>query len=232
MRQSHGGPVTEGLESRALTTLARDVAELRAKYGALLDQLPAVYGFEALWDRFAEHLRPLVAQMDGEAWNPADERIAAEVPAVDAMRLDLYSRQSTALPSYRDPLNMILQTSIRAPSPMLYRLFGPIVQSEELWGETLQVMSLGRFDAQVAEARADIVRYRMELLDQIGREGGRLHELQDALPQLVLATIRSLLWKNGRRKLVTTATALILGALTPPVRAAAVFLWRLVRSQF
>lgn len=224
--------MTEGVESRALGTLARDVAELRAKYRALLDQLPAVYGFEALWDRFVDRLRPMVAQIDGEAWNPADERIVADVAAVDAMRLDLYSRQSTTLPAYRDPLNAILYTSLRVPSPTFYRLFGPVITHEEVGSMTLQVMSLARFEAQVAEAKADIVRYRLEIEDQIRREGARLHDLQDAVPNLVLVTIRSLLWKNWRRKLVTTALTLLVGALIPPVRAVAAALWHWIRSYF
>ncbi|MGH2670473.1 MAG: hypothetical protein ACRDH5_15395, partial [bacterium] len=137
-----------------------------------------------------------------------------------------------ALSAYRDPLNLILHTSLHAPSATLYRLFGAFVAVSEEGTVQLQVMSLERFDAQMAEARADIVREQRELEAEIQRTGTRLHELQDAVPGLVSAVLRSWLWRNWRRRLATSAGAVVVGALTPPVRAAAVALWGWVRSLF
>jgi hypothetical protein len=221
--------VTEPPESRALTPLARDVAELRAKYRGLLARRATVDQFEALWDQFVERLRLLVAQMNGQPWNPADEHIAGEVAAVDDMRLDLYSRQSTALNSYRDPLSTILRTSLRQPAAELYEFLGPL---DSRRGVQRQIVSLARFDAVFAEGKADIVRVRRELEAEIQREEARLHELQDAVSSLILATVRSLLWKNWRRRLATTTVTLIVGALMAPVRAAALAVWGWIRWLF
>lgn len=218
-------------QRRGLMSLAQEVAELRAAYRDLPEQLAAAHAFEGLWDRFVQCLRPLVQAMEGGEWNPYDEDIEAKVPEVDDLRLELYSRQSTALPSYRDPLSMMLQTSLRSPSPGLYRLFG-----EEFYHkgehERREVMSLAQFDTRVAEARADIVRHRLELEARIRQDGARLHELEDAVPRLVLASLRNLLWKNTRRRVVTMLSALLVATLAPSVRAALAALWNLVRSWF
>jgi hypothetical protein len=222
----------EQSESHGLTALARQSAEFRAKYAQLPGQLAATYEFEGLFDQFATRFRSLVQRMDGEPWNPTDPRIADDVTAVDDLRLDLYSRQSTQLPAYRDPLNVILQTSLRAASTTLYRLYGSRIQNGEVGDMTIHAMSLQRFDAQVAESKADIVRYRRELEARIDLEGTRLAELHDAVPRLVLAVLRSLLWKNWWRRLITSVTTVLLAWLVPPVQSAVAALWKWVGSLF
>jgi hypothetical protein len=216
--------LTRSTERRAFTALAKDVAEIRANYRQLPPRVMAVNTFEILWDQFVARLRPLVRQLDGQPWNPVDPRIANEVEAIDDLRLDLEGRQSTAIPKYHDPLATILRASLRAPTLTLYEVFGPL----ESHGVVQRpILNYQRFNAQVAEAKADIVRYRRELEDEIQREGIRLRELQDAGASLILATIRSLLWKNATRRTVTVIGALVVGWLTPPVRAAvaAVVMW-------
>jgi len=221
----------ETVERRGLAALAQDAAELRAAYRELPEQLAAVYTFESLFAGLIERWRPLMVQMNHRWWDPDDERIAGEVAAVDDLRLDLYSRQSTTLPSYRDPLNKMLYTSLRDPGPSIYELFGCKVADDED-SVPHDAVSVARFDAKVAEAKADIVRHRLEVVAQLRRDGARLHELEDAVPRLVLATVRSLLWKNARRRAVTIAGAVLVAWLTPAVRGAVTALWTWIRSRF
>lgn len=224
--------MSKPVQRSGLTALAHEVAELRAAYRDLPEQLVAVLTFEGLWNHFVERLRPLVEVMDGASWEPADLRITLDVPEVDDLRLDLYSRQSTQLPSYHDPLSTILRTSLRSPSPELYRLFGEEFYHGEGGRGRRDVMSLARFDMQVAEAKADIIRQRLELEGRMRQDGVRLHELQDAVPRLVLSSLRNLLWRNAWRRVVTTLSAVLIASVVPPVRAALRVLWELIRSLF
>lgn len=212
---------------REALDLAHEVAELKASYRRLPEQLKAVDAFKQLFDQFARRLRPLIQAVDGEPWNPADRRIASEVGPVDDLRLDLYSRQSTALPSYRDPLGQILRSGLRLPNSELYEVFGPL---EPHGVVQHRVVSLNRFDAQVAEAKADIIQHHREVQEQMEREGSRLHELQDAMSSLVLTSIRNLLWKTGSRRVVTSVTAILLAWIVPPVRVAIIALWTWMRA--
>lgn len=231
-----------------LTPLAREVAELRAAYQELPRRLVANHQFDGLWARFVEGVRPLVHAMDGEPWNPVDERIAASVPAVDDLRLDLLARQGTALPAYRDPLNIILQTSLRTPSRALYQhLFGRVDEFEDSGAVTLRVVGLERFEAQVAECRGLIGWARREIEDDLERQGTRLVNLERALGEerahalaivevprnLREPTLRGVLEKWSRRgNLVARAALWVFGdrlrvwlAAAIPPALAALYYW-------
>ena len=219
--------VTE--KPRALTMLAQEASELRAKVRELPHQLDAAREFQALWDQFVTRYRPLVEAQDGRPWNPADPRMAAEVAAVDDLRLNLENRQSTQLPAHRDPLSEILRTSLRVTRGELYELFGPLERHGVVQHS---VLNLARFDAQVAEARSDIIRYKRELQDELRRESARLAEMENAIPRLAWGMVRNVLWRTTWQKAVTTVGALLLAWLTPPVRRAALAAWAWIRSQF
>lgn len=222
--------MTSHPRQRGFAAMAYDAAEGRATLANLQVQLGAARAFTTAWDRLVERLEPMFAALDGEPWDPADSRIADQVPSVDDARLDLQGRLSTALPNYHDPLGKILRTSLRLPEQGLYDVFGPPPPRPTALPTAF--VSLTRFRALVAEARADIVRNKRELEGSIGHEATRLRELDDAVPRLVFRSIGSALWKTGLRRVVTLTSGAVVALATPVTRAILVEVWAWIRARF
>ncbi len=201
--------------------------------------------FEALWAEFIGTLGTVVAERGNaneEFWHPLGREALRRV---EALRIDLASRQQDLLPAYRDPLAKFLRTSVLAYTPDLWELLGRFIYDG---GQVLLPMGYdqqakyevdqNRFEISVGEARVEIARRRRELETQLRQQNVLLEETQRAADEAharalelqraqgggfwkpLWSKLRRLFWwfaeEPVRRNLLWLIALIILFAVVPP----------------
>ncbi len=171
-------------------TLVRrfELANLRVQLRLVEHVLEELDEFDKLWDRFVLGLRKIIKPSEEKGLPLSDPQLDDVLREVDAIRLDLASRQHIAVPDYRDPLAKFLRTGIRTFSNELWSLIGEsftqkdgtlLVPIDEE-GESIYKVSLKNFEINVAEAGAEIARRRRVLKEDVRKLTIMLEEAERA----------------------------------------------------
>lgn len=220
----------ETLDSSAAVARRFDVANLRVQIRQAQHRLDELDIFQDRWDEFAGYLHMIIAACEkppGSFWDPRFDDLLREA---EAIRLDLATRHHIAIQDYRDPLAKFVRTSVRKDSEDLWSLIGDTVTGRR--GEVLvhpddggnDAVSSRVFELNSQEARAQIVRRRRDLQEEIGTLRIMLEEAEHAnkLWPIVWEKVKKsalgrFLWWFGeeplRKVLGGLATIVILAAL-------------------
>jgi hypothetical protein len=164
-------------------------ANLRIQLRLAENLVAGLSEFEGEWNKFVDAMHQIIKVCEEGHVAPWDrEELDELLKKVEAIRLDLASRQHIVLPEFRDPVAKFLRTSVRTYSDALWSLIGEVVTQRdgtilvpiEDDGELIYNVSLKNFEINVGEARAEIARRRRVLNDEVNKLSIVLEEAQRA----------------------------------------------------
>jgi len=158
--------------------------------------------FEREWNKFVEAMKEIITRCEQEDLYLYHLQLDRLLRDVEAIRLDLASRQHIVLPDYRDPLAKFVRTSVRTPSDALWSLIGlsqiladgRVIVPMDDEGHQVYNVSLKNFEINVDEARGEIGRRRRTLNEEVSRLKIMIEESERAQAeahQLELRSVRS-----------------------------------------
>jgi len=151
------------------------LANLRVQLRLAEDVISALDDFERQWDKFVMMMGEIIRLCGEEHLTFWDPQLDELLKKVEAIRLDLASRQELVLPEFRDPLAKFIRTSVRSYSGDLWTLIGVFARDSDGTvvvpigddGEPTYEVSQRNFEINTDEARAEVVRRRRILTEDV-----------------------------------------------------------------